>query len=265
MWQRLGLFSSGNMLDPEFAIAVFDQHFKAAGEPRPGFTFLELGPGDSLASAVISCAYGAGRGWLIDSGAFASRDMAFYSKLIEKLGGVETRNTLPPDLGAKGLDELLARCHVEYLEGGLSSLTTIPSNSCDMVFSQAVLEHVLRKDFALVMSEIFRILKPGVVTSHDVDFQDHLGGSLNHLRFSNRIWETSCFAQSSGFYTNRILFSEMVAFFRGAGFEIAETYRDKWLKPPLPRRSLDRQFRNAATEDLRTWHGYFRLVKPASA
>jgi hypothetical protein len=70
-WQSLGLFSPGEMDDPDYALAVFEAHYQAMGYPAPGFRYVELGPGDSLASAVIAKAHGAVGGWLIDSGAYA--------------------------------------------------------------------------------------------------------------------------------------------------------------------------------------------------
>ncbi len=57
-WQRLGLFSPGGMEDADYARGVFESHFEAAGPLPEGFTYLELGPGDSLATAVIARARG---------------------------------------------------------------------------------------------------------------------------------------------------------------------------------------------------------------
>jgi len=50
-WSRLRLFRHGAMDDPSSALEIFREHFNRSGIAR-GFTMLELGPGDSLASAV---------------------------------------------------------------------------------------------------------------------------------------------------------------------------------------------------------------------
>jgi SAM-dependent methyltransferase len=261
-WQRAGLFSPGEMRDADYALAVFDRHFETAGRPPPGFAFLELGPGDSFSSAIIGHAMGAARCWLVDSGAYASRDVTVYGGLTERIrarGGAQREVSISD---ADGASEILSRCGATYLEGGLRSLTQVPDGSCDFVFSQAVLEHVAKADFASVLGEIHRILKPGGVTSHNVDFQDHLGGSLNNLRFSERLWEAPWFARRSGFYTNRLRLSQMLAIFRETGFEVGALQTDKWPKLPLPKEAIDPDFRAFTADDLCTFHAFIGLTKP---
>jgi hypothetical protein len=57
--RRLGAFKNGPMDRPDYAFQVFRRHFDAVDFPRrPGdFVALELGPGDSLFSALIARAY----------------------------------------------------------------------------------------------------------------------------------------------------------------------------------------------------------------
>lgn len=260
-WQRLGLFSPGEMDDPDYACAVFERHYRAAGAPLPGFAFLELGPGDSLASAVIGRAYGARRGWLIDSGAYASRDMGLYRRLAERLEVAHPAADLAPVRAAPDTDAMLAALSVRYLENGLAGLRDVPGGSCDMVFSQAVLEHVPREDFAATMVEIHRILKHGGVSSHKVDFRDHLGGGLNNLRFTDAIWEAPCFARRSGFYTNRLRLSEMTAMMRATGFAVEVAERERWARLPISRPALDLRFRSMSDDDLATWNAFIVLRK----
>ena len=261
-WQRIGLFSSGGMLDADYSLAVFERHFEAAGRPPPGFCFLELGPGDSFSSAVIGHALGAARCWLVDSGAYASRDMTVYGALIDALGARGGTPRLLPITPAWDAPALLAHCGANYLEDGFRSLSQVPAGSCDFVFSQAVLEHVPKEDFAAVMAEIHRILKPGGASSHDVDFQDHLGGSLNNLRFSEALWEAPWFARRSGFYTNRLRLSQMLAVFRDTGFETALLETEKWPEVRIPNHALDPDFRAFGADDLCTWHAFIGLAKP---
>ena len=261
-WQRISLFSLSGMLDADYALAVFDRHFEVAGRPRPGFAFLELGPGDSLSSAVIGHAMGAARCWLVDSGAYACRDMTVYLALTQSIrarGGARRTVAISP---ADDAAALLARCGASYLEDGLRSLAQVPDGSCDFVYSQAVLEHVPKAEFAAIMREIHRILKPGGASSHDVDFQDHLGYSLNNLRFSERLWEAPWFARRSGFYTNRLRLSQMLAVFRDTGFEVEVLQTEKWPKVPLSRQALDPDFRAFEADDLCTWHAFIGLAKP---
>ena len=119
----------------------------------------------------------------------------------------------PPDLtGAKTLAEILQRCGGVYLTAGLASLRELPSHSVDFAWSHAVLEHIRHRDFAATLRELRRVLVAHGCASHQVDLKDHLGGSLNNLRFASRWWEAEWLARS-GFYTNRIQFTEMMRVF----------------------------------------------------
>ena len=54
-----------------------------------------------------------------------------------------------------------------------------------------------------------------------------MGGSLNNLRFSEKLWESDFFS-SSGFYTNRIQFEDMVSLIQQAGFEVDVNHVKRW-------------------------------------
>ena len=68
-------------------------------------------------------------------------------------------------------------------------LAHLPTNSVDFCLSNAVLEHVPKRDLALVAAELFRVLNRNGICVHRVDLKDHLGGGLNNLRFSEATWE----------------------------------------------------------------------------
>lgn len=95
--------------------------------------------------------------------------------------------------------DLLQKCHGEYLTQGVRSLAHLPPNSVDFCFSNAVLEHVPKRDLALIAAELFRVLNCNGICVHRVDLRDHLGGGLNNLRFSDATWEGKL-CRSSGFY-----------------------------------------------------------------
>jgi hypothetical protein len=100
-----------------------------------------------------------------------------------------------------------------------------------------------------MMKEVRRILAPGGVCSHRVDLKDHLGGALNNMRVSSRQWEKDWMA-NSGFYTNRLRFSEMLNLFREAGFQCEVLRVERWGVPPLERRSMAAEFRQLSDDDL---------------
>lgn len=250
-WQRIGLFSPGYMLHPEYAIDVFQAHYARAGSPPPGFAYLELGPGDSLSTAAIAWAHGASEGWLIDAGSYASRDIDNYRPLFERLSAMRLARDAAALMHCRSIGDMLKLTHCAYREDGLTGLKAVRGASLDMIFSQAVLEHVPRGEFAATLQEMKRALKPGGVGSHVVDFKDHLGASLHNLRFGDGLWERDWFAKRSGFYTNRLRYSEVVAAFRDAGFTVETLSRRLWKTAPLARARLAKQFRSLSDDDLR--------------
>jgi len=251
-WASLGLFKHGAMVDPNYALGVFRSHFDRAEFPakRGAFTCLELGPGDSLLSAPIAHVFGAQCCYLVDSGNFASREMAPFHKLLDLLAA-EEKDVL--DLrDARGWSDVLSWCNATYLVGGPDVLSSIPDGSVDFIWSQAVLEHVRKRDFDKTMRELRRILRPGGCCSHTVDLTDHFNGQLNNLRFSEARWESGLFAHS-GFYTNRIRFSEMIAMFESADFKVAQISGKSWARLPTPRALLDARFSTLGDKDLLTY------------
>lgn len=248
-WQRVGLFKHGGMERPEYSLDVFRSHFERSGFARKGegFVAMELGPGDSLSSALVCFAFGAGRCYLVDTGHYARSDMAAYRTMAAYLGAQGLRT---PDLdGVTALDELLERCNATYAVNGLASLRSLPSGEVDFIWSQAVLEHVRLGEFDETLHELRRVLRPDGVCSHRVDLRDHLGGGLNNLRFSGRVWESDFFTRS-GFYTNRIRYSRMLESFRLAGFEVEALQVQKWERLPIRRDRLAAEFRTLPDREL---------------
>jgi SAM-dependent methyltransferase len=189
--------------------------------------------------------------WLVDAGAFAVTDIGAYrvmAKHLESLG-----LGYPPALdSAQTLGEVLAACNGEYLTDGVASLAKIPNGSVDFCFSNAVLEHIPLGDFPALAAELHRILNPSGVCVHRVDLQDHLGGALNNLRFSESIWEGPLFSRS-GFYTNRIRFSTMINLFQKVGFECEVPRKLLWDSLPTPRSALAKPFHSLPSEELRVY------------
>ena len=85
--------------------------------------------------------------------------------------------------------------------------------------------------------------------SHSVDLKDHLGGRLNNLRFSEDWWEKDWVA-GSGFYTNRLRYSEMIEMFQDAGLVCLQISLEKFNRIPINRFSMNRVFRNLPDDDL---------------
>lgn len=113
---RLGLFRHGKMAQSNYAYGVFKQHFDHV-KPAEGFVSLELGPGDTLASILLSKAFGASASYLVDAGDFAQKGLSFYRNLAGFLDekGLEVTNVR----NTASLEELLRCCESQYLTKGV--------------------------------------------------------------------------------------------------------------------------------------------------
>jgi SAM-dependent methyltransferase len=248
-WRRLNLFVAGPMDRPKYAFDVFKQHYEVAGfSTVPGRTVLELGPGDSLLTALYARSFGASRTWLIDVAPLASRNSTLFAQAEQML----TQLDLPvPGVGRMpSVSAVLQSLNATYLTEGLASLKTVPDGAVDLIFSQAVLEHVRLADFAKLVREMRRVLKPNGVASHEIDFRDHLQNGLNNLRFPGRIWESE-FMVRSGFYTNRLRWPAMKGLFQEAGFSVKLRTVERWPNGlPTHQRSMALPFRTVPAEEL---------------
>lgn len=241
IWESLGLFKHGKMDQIDYSIKVFENHLlKTKIISLKNKVVLELGPGDSISTAIISHAHGA-RSILVDVKKFAKFDLNFYISLSKKLNtmGYNVPNFNKND----DLESILKKTNSIYLTDGLKSLKSIENKSVDMIFSQAVLEHIRLYEFEDLIIELSRIQKRNGISSHQVDLRDHLGQSLNNLRFSEELWESNFFS-NSGFYTNRISFYQMIKIFEKYHTKVDTLNIIKWQKLPIPSKKFEKKFQS---------------------
>ena len=152
LWRSLNVFRHGSMDSTEYPVKIFNLHLKRAfpdGLPSDA-VLLELGPGDSLASALLGYASGASMTYLVDVGSFA-RKMSLFTKHLPPTYVTEACSA--PTFLAHCL--LMTFCKLampSILTDGLASLCAIPSESVDFVWSHSVLEHVRKDELAAVFS-----------------------------------------------------------------------------------------------------------------
>ena len=257
-WKRLNFFEHGKMNHPQFSMNIFLELGKTVGlfdliherqiiNPNVQFSLLELGPGDSLFTAVIARCFNFKKSWLVDAGDYAKKDISIYRSLFNFLR--QNGYRLFFDENINSIDEILEGCSSVYLTDGVKSLQMIPSSSIDYCFSNAVLEHIPKQDFRFMAHQLCRVLRPDGLIIHRVDLKDHLGGGLNHLRFPESIWEGNFFSKS-GFYTNRIQYSRMIQIFTEAGFLCSIPRVLRWETLPIKREDMDIAFRNLPLDEL---------------
>ncbi|MEM7757582.1 MAG: methyltransferase domain-containing protein [Cyanobacteria bacterium P01_A01_bin.40] len=208
---------------------------------------MELGPGNSLFSALICRSFGGDQTYLIDVDDFAIEEIESYKKMADFL---KQQNLPAINIDdSQSFDDVMNSCGGYYLTDGLNSLKSIEDRSIDFIWSHAVLEHIRRDEFLSIMKETRRVISEDGICSHTVDLKDHFDQSLNNLRFDENFWESE-FVNNSGIYTNRIRYSEMLDIFKQAGFEIKSTEVNKWEKLPVPHSALDKQFRDLSDDEL---------------
>jgi len=236
-WQKIGLFRHGKMDEASYVQNNFVEYCSFANlNPMDlkGKTILELGPGDSIATALIASSYGA-KTILLDAGSYAINDISVYKSLANEL--IVRGVNLPNIDQVQTMNELLNKCNAKYLTNGLKDFFEIKDDSIDLIVSQAVLEHIRKNEFKNLFRECSRVLKLSGVSVHSVDLKDHLNKALNNLRFTDKFWEFD-FIANSGFYTNRIRYSEMIKIFEKSGFTTKVIKKNKWTELPTPREHL---------------------------
>jgi len=170
---------------------------------------------------------------------------------------------------ARNLEQKLAVCErfstsVELLDQKVSrqeTVDTLPDSSFDTVLSLAVLEHVT--DMKRLADDLWRLLKPGGIMFHAVDYRDHFFRyPYHHLLWSERTWQS---------YLNpgdlpRWRIGDHVAIFNATGFETEI----------LKAHSIDSEFEKVESRihptlrvrysdhDLKTAYGMILATKPSN-
>lgn len=139
--------------------------------------------------------------------------------------------------GARTVREIFTPLSIEYIYPGDARATGLDGDSVDVVLSSNVLEHIPREIQQQIHSESNRILKPGGLTVHRFNPQDHYStvdariSNANFLQFSAKEWH---WLGGSGLaYHNRLRSRDYRELFTAAGLEI-EICRER-----MDQRSLD--------------------------
>jgi cyclopropane fatty-acyl-phospholipid synthase-like methyltransferase len=249
-WRNLGIFKHGDMDNSSYVINNFESLIKFGDVNKSTLNnknLLEVGCGDSIGSAVVAASYGMSS-ILVDVDSFATKEIEIYKKILNEINA--QRKTSLDFNGVYSFEDLLQVCKASYLTRGTSSLKDIDSSSVDFIISQACLEHVRKDEFKEFIEETYRLSKQDGLSIHSIDFKDHLSYSLNNLRFSELLWESD-FMASSGFYTNRLRYSEMREIFIDAGFEIVCENISSWENLPLTTNKFNKAFKDFDENDLK--------------
>ncbi len=222
------LRGAGKTSSARYCYAVWLRHLVLAGKAglsvQPD-TVAELGPGDSLGIGLAALLSGVNSYYALDIVEYASnkRNLEVLEQLVALFAGRERipDETEFPDvkpylqsydfphhilseqrLRAALQEERVAqvRCALEGSRSGAQTRVKlsyvvpwydpacIEGESVDMIYSQAVLEHVDQLDHTY--QQLYRWLRPGGFMSHQIDFRCH-GTAVKwngHWAYSERVW-----------------------------------------------------------------------------
>jgi SAM-dependent methyltransferase len=216
-----------------------------AVRPIGGLDIFELGPGDNLASGLAFLAAGAKSYTCADRfvGPYSSPDaMALYRSVRDRWPA-----DLPQWQASVDPSAFPANYPVRALASSVEDLRDI--GTFDIVGSFAVGEHVL--DIGAFAAATARLLKPGGVAVHYVDFGPHgcwrdFEDPLMFLRFPGSIWR---WMGSNRGNPNRHRFHEFVAAFEKCGLSVSVINRKMYSEVSMPARLEDAPVDSVATEN----------------
>ncbi len=232
-----------------------------------GMRILEVGPGINYGAVMVLACHGMVP--LVSDRFLSAWQEDYHRPFYEGLAREVARRDPAADvtplrqlLAAGGYDERIITCVTASLEE-----MPLDDNSIDMIFSNAVVEHLYNVDRSF--AQLYRITRPGGFGLHQVDFRDHrnFDRPLEYLLLEEEEFQRQ-FAAALSEVGNRYRPAEVSAWIEAAGFEVltfdATEHGDPdYVAEFLPRlRAASRsRYRHLQAEDLHVLGGCYRLRK----
>ncbi|MGD2087752.1 MAG: methyltransferase domain-containing protein [Candidatus Aminicenantes bacterium] len=248
----------------------------------------EIGPGDSLGTGIAALLSGAREYAAFDliKHSNIGKNLEIFEELVELF---EKREAVPDNkefpklrpnldsykfpfqqLSEEKLEKLLDKSRIEQIRDAIlhcidnskknaeirifyiapwTDPKSVDDESLDMVFSQAVMEHV--EDIELVYNNMYNWLKTGGYVSHVIDYRAHETHNTwnGHWSYSDLPWKIIMHGRS--YPINRHPHSNHVAAIRKAGLKIICESRDKNFAG-IKKKHLAPAFKSMKEEDLLT-------------
>ena len=261
-------------------------------------TIAELGPGDSIGTGLAGLVCGAKKFYALDVVEHTNikNNISVFDELVTlfaKHSTIPDDNEFPlvlPRLSSynfpseiftnNDLEKLLDKSRIEYLRSELVGMEKkknsiqymcpwndpkiIENDSVDVVFSQAVLEHV--RDLNHTYESMYRWVKKGGCISNQIDFESHgLSDEWNgHWSFSDLTWKL--IKGNRPYLINREPLSKHLEAAQDAGFKIisvlpVKTFSSDTYTGTIRRDNLAKKFRNISEEDFTTTSAYILAKK----
>jgi SAM-dependent methyltransferase len=234
-----------------YVMRVYKQHIGGVGSVR-GKDCVEIGPGGNLGLGIMLLLDGARSAVALDTVNFIEGKhlQPLYEELVRAAGSSADPQSLS--------ESLVYLAPVDISASGLETATV------DVLVSHACFEHFV--DPAGAIREIARLLRPGGVTSHQIDLRDHrdMSRPLRFLRLGDASWKLATSNRVS-LTPSRWRASDYESAFIAAGLELVSSdTTDSYDVTDAERARFAPRFRRKAVEDLRRTGIFIVARKPQS-
>jgi len=257
----------------------------------------ELGPGDSLGIGLAALISGADKLYALDVVKYSNIkiNMEIFKELVELF---KARKNIPDDLEfpeirpllksykfpdhilpeeyintrlnpgrIRCLEESLIRCESDPVCNGKYLIkyvvpwddpTIIDEESIDMIYSQAVMEHV--EELKDTYHCLYLWLRQSGLMSHQVDFKCHESADFwnGHWAYADFIWKL--IKGKKTYYINRLPFSHHITTQKKIGFKIINSIREPNYEG-IQRKHVTQKFKNFTDIDLVTCTAHILSTK----
>ncbi len=288
--EQLSERATGGTNSAAYCYQIWLRHLILAGSvglPTNPRCVAEVGPGDSLGTGITALLAGATTYVAVDLIEYVATsenvamvdaigDLLAAAEPVSSAGYLEQDNVPPEDIiGRERLEAAFSHDRRSTVRAAVSTpgtpqdgvLLTYSAGSgktlelagtVDMVFSQAVLEHV--DDLEQVYASIASALAPGGFASHAIDFKSHsFARDWNgHWTFSDREW--ALVRGRRRYAINREPLATHLRLIEASGLEVVNVLRTTRESNITPRDVVPR-FQPLSDEDLHTSSAVIQAVK----
>jgi SAM-dependent methyltransferase len=243
------------------------RHCQTHGLNPVGKTFLEIGTGHVPDAPIAYWLMGAGRVITIDlhrylSAQLIDESLAYAAEHREEIAALFGSLLVPERLEALEDHRDVLRA-IEYVAPGDASATGLADGSVDVHTSYTVLEHIPASVLAQILREGDRVVAPGGLFVHRVDYTDHFAHAdetishVNFLQYSDREWER--FAGNRFMFMNRLRHADFMRLFMADGRQLihVETETHAGVAQALRTLHLDDRFAAMSRDMLEITGGWF--------
>lgn len=257
--------------DAEYAIQVATNYIRllpCGASYLSDKVVLEIGAGINFGSSLIFSCYGAHV--MVSDKYLPPWDEKYHPAFYDTLKNLLKKRY--PGINLKIFDSIIANnaysgdaiiCHNTSAE----DMSCIPDSSVDIIFSNAVLEHL--NDLKKAFYHMFRITKCGGLGFHQVDFRDHrdMSRPLEFLLMRDKDF-SRMFEEKCGECGNRYRYDEVQDFIEKTGFTIVEFVQSHFVDGTYLndfilglKNSEGSKYRDYSLEKLKVDGGHFHLLK----